>query len=433
MLRITVATQAELLEGLAAGREDDDSVDFRGCIDASDTGRRQALVVLNEYIMRKTREEREREAMRKAALSKETMQTQQEHDQPTTHSPQVTRGNTMPNLHRLRSEPTQDTSKSRRFAFLRSSTAAAEDRPAHTTRHVPPPAQPDDSSLSPLHARTLSGSTQVSNNSRRTKSAQTPPSQRQSSTSINSFLQLSPGSNFTSGSTSPRSTSMSIAESPIGSNSITSYGGCCKYAHYLRDGKTDQALRRQNVALTPGATNINFRCRSTKCAFQVPAYPNKKRDWVIDNRPRTWRRQMQYTPIFLAKSHVPTLVPLVEQKTNAQYRCIICILSHERADVFRGHDALLEHILGHGGAVLSGVRLEGALSFSNDGVGTSADFDISLPKAEPTATTESSPPARIGDAVDDMELQHELEKLEMVSKRSSHVSQETDPYFCPWD
>ena len=142
---------------------------------------------------------------------------------------------------------------------------------------------------------------------------------------------------------------------------------------------------------------------------------------------------MQYTPIFLAKSHVPTLVPLVEQKINAQYRCIICILSHERTNVFRGHDALLEHILGHGGAVLNGVRLEGPLSFSNDGVNISAEFDINLPEIKPTAITASSPPRQIGDAAGDVELQHELEKLEMNSKRSSHVSQETDPFFCPWD
>ena len=431
MLRITVATQAELLEGLAAGREDDDSVDFWGCIDASDAGRRQALIVLNEYIMRKTKEERERGAMRRATLSREATLVQVDQAQPAAQSPQVTQRNTMPILHRLQSEPKQDTSKSRRFPFLRSSTATAEDRAVHTTHHVPPPAQFDDSSLSPLRARTLSGSTQVSNSSRRTNSVQTPSSQRQSSTSINSFLQLSPSSNLTSGSTSPRSASM--VDSPIGSNVITSYGGCCKYAHYLRDGKTNKALGRQNLALSPGATNFNFRCQSTKCAFQVPAYQNKKRDWIIDNRPRTWRRQMQYTPIFLAKSHVPTLVPLVEQKINAQYRCIICILSHERTNVFRGHDALLEHILGHGGAVLNGVRLEGPLSFSNDGVNISAEFDINLPEIKPTAITASSPPKQIGDAAGDVELQHELEKLEMNSKRSSHVSQETDPFFCPWD
>ena len=336
----------------------------------------------------------------------------------------------MPTLQRLPSEPTQEASKSRRFSFLRSSSTVVEPRPVQAARPAPVTVQSDEALLTPLHARTLSGITLVSNGGRRTTGRRTSSPQRQSTASINSYLQMSPGSNITSGSTSPRSAS--ISESFLGAPSITSHGGCCKYAHHLRDGKISKSLGRQNLAVSPGAINFNFRCKSTKCSFQIPSYQNKKHDWVIDDRPRIWRRKLQYTLIFLAKSHIPTLVPLFEQKTNAQYRCIICILSHERASVFHGHDALLEHVLGHGGAMLDSVRLEGPLSFSNDGVSISADFDINLPESEPNKITQMATPMHTSDTVADAELQHELEKLEISSKRSSHASQDMDPYYSPW-
>jgi hypothetical protein len=430
MLRITVATQAELLEALAAGREDDDSVDFRGCIDASDTGRRQALVVLNEYILRKTREERERVAMRKSELAAEPMQRQETQVQEAGRSlPAVQRDNTMPTLQRLPSEPAQEASRSRLFSFLRSS-STVEPRPVQATRPAPTTVQSDEALVTPLQSRTLTGITLVNNGGRRTTGRRTSSPQRRSTASTNSYLQMSPGSNITSESTSPRSAS--ISESFLGTPSITSYGGCCKYAHHLRDGKVNKSLGRQNLAVSPGAINFNFRCQSTKCTFQIPSYQNKKHDWVIDDRPRMWRRKLQYTLIFLAKSHIPTLVPLLEQPTNAQYRCIICILSHERASVFHGHNALLEHVFGHGGAMLDSVKLEGPLSFSNDGVSISSKFDINLPEREPNITTQMATPMHTSDTVADAELQHELEKLEIRSKRSSHASQEMDPYFSPW-
>lgn len=431
MLRITVATQAELLEGLAAGREDDDSVDFRGCIDASDTGRRQALVVLNEYIMRKTREERERVATRKSELPAEPTQRQESQVQDASRSlPAVPRDNTMPTLQRLPSDPAPEAPKSRLFPFLRSSSTAVEPRPVKATRPAPITVQSDEPVLTTPNARSLTGMTLVSNGSRRTTGRRTSSPERRSTRSINSSLQMSPGSNITSGSTSPRSAS--ISESFLGAPSITSYGGCCKYAHHLRDGKISKSLGRQNLAVTPGAINFNFRCKSTKCSFQIPSYQNKKRDWVVDDRPRIWKGKLQYTPIFLAKSHIPTLVPLLEQKTNAQYRCMICLISHELASVYHGHDALLEHVLGHAGAMLDGVKLAGPLSFSNDGVGISADFDINLPESEPNTVPQLAKPMHPNDAVADAELQHELEKLETSSRRSSHASQEMDPYYSPW-
>lgn len=430
MLRITVATQAELLEGLAAGREDDDSTDFWGCIDASDTGRRQALVVLNEYIMRKTKEERERMTMQSVETPESPIQRQAEHVKHASQSPQaIQRENTMPTL-QLSSEATQETPKSRTFSFLRSSAAVVQPRPIQPTRPTPVTLQSDGGLPSPLHARTLTGITLVSDDRRRITTRRTSSPQRQSVASTNSFLQTSDGSNIISGSTSP--ISPSIPESTLGATSITSYGGCCKYAHHLRDGNTSKSLRRQNAAFSPGATKINFVCQSTKCNFQIQAFQNKKRDWVVDDRPQLWRRTLQYTPIFLAKSHLPTLAPLLEQKKSAQYRCIICILLNDRANLFRGQDALLEHVLGHVGASLNGVRVAGPLTFSNNGVSIRSDFDIDLPEKDPNTNTLNPTPTHVSDAVADMDLQHELEKSEMNSKRSSNATQDMDPYFSPW-
>jgi hypothetical protein len=433
LLRITVATQAELLEGLAAGREDDDSTDFWGCIDASDTGRRQALVVLNEYIMRKTKEERERVIMREPETQEQPIQRSAEQVQQAGQSLQaVRRENTMPalQLQRQPSEQRQDTSKPRRFSFFRSSSTVVESRSNQATRPAPTTVQSEEGSPSPLQARTLTGVTLVENGGRRTTSRRTSSPQRQSIASMHSFSQISPPGRTTSGSTSPRSAS--ISESTLGAPSITSYGGCCKYAHHLRDGKIDKSLRRQNLAFSPGATSISFMCHSTKCSFQVPAYQNKKRDWIVDDRPRIWRRRLQYTSIFLAKSHLPTLVPPMEQKTKASYRCMMCIYSHERASVFYGQDALLEHVLGHGGAVLNGVTLEGPLSFSNDGVSISSEFDINLPKMEPDPGVQAVMSTHTDNTVADAQLQHELDKLEMNSKRSSNATQEMDPFYSPW-
>ena len=82
--------------------------------------------------------------------------------------------------------------------------------------------------------------------------------------------------------------------------------------------------------------------------------------------------------------------------------------------------------------MLDSVRLEGPLSFSNDGVSISADFDINLPESEPNKITQMATPMHTSDTVADAELQHELEKLEISSKRSSHASQDMDPYYSPW-
>lgn len=435
-MEITIATQNGLLETLAKAREDDDNVDFSSCIDASVIGQKRALNVINDYFIRKVEEEKEviaRDTMK--VLEHSAVQKQERQVQQAGRPLQaVQRGNTMPNLQRLPSEAAHDTSKSRRFPFLRSTTTVVEPRTSQAMRLAPTLIQSDEASINPLSIRSLSGSTQVSDSSRRTVSRRISASQRQSTSSTNSHLQISPSStnNITSPNSSRRSTI--ISEDRNGLPSITSYGGCCKNAHHLRDGKLEKSLKLQTLTTMPGTMNCNFKCPSRKCAFQVPALMNKKHDWLIDKRVRTWNGMLQYTLIFLAKSHVPTLVPLHEQKTRAEYRCIVCILSHETANVFQGHDALLEHVLGHGGATLNGVRLEGPLSFSNDGVSISGDFDINLPEAEPSATTQTTTHEHTSDpVVVDAELQHELEKLEISSRRSSHASQETDPYYCPWD
>jgi hypothetical protein len=442
-MQITIATQNEFLRGLAAGCENDDSADFRGCIDASDTGRRKALIILNEYIEKKMKEERAGAAIQTSEVPEPpTMQTRDGQVPQEGRSVQpVQRWNTTSTIVQHPSSPAQNTPRSRFFPFSRSSTLVAEPRPQQTTHLAPGPLQTDEDSLSSARARTKSWGTQASYSSRWTGRRASPP-QRQSMSGIETNLQRSPRttSNITSSNSSPRSPS--ISESSIGLLAITSYGGCCKYAHYLRDGKFSQSLRRQNLFGAPGALNFNFRCKSVKCTFQLPALKNQKHEWVIDKRPRR-RKTLQYTLIFLAKSHVPMLAPLHDQSTKAQYRCMVCVLSHEQATIFEGYEALLEHVLRHAGAQLGAVKLEVPLSFSNAGVSIDADFDVNLPEVQPATAVQISP-TRTSDLVVDVELQHELERLEMGSRRSSHASedtyvsqvthgsQETDPFANPW-
>lgn len=127
------------------------------------------------------------------------------------------------------------------------------------------------------------------------------------------------------------------------------------------------------------------------------------------------------------------LAPVHEQAKKAQYRCIFCIFSHERAGIFYGHDALFEHIIDHAGAQLNGVKLEGPLSFSNAGLSVCGDFDINLPEPSSAVAVRTHESMYSTGPILDAEVQHEFDKLEIDSKRLSHTSEETDPYYCPWD
>lgn len=458
-MQITIATQNELLEGLAAGREDDDSVDFSKCTDAADTGRREALIVLNNYFVRKTKEERDAAATRASVASEiPTLQTQdmrqpkpsaipmsRTQDRPVQQadpSPQpVQRWDTMATLHDNPSPSAYKPQKSKLFSFSRSSTLVVEPQPQQTTRSVPVSIQSEIPSISPALSRTKTWGTQASNVTRRDNPRRTSSPQRRSTSITATNRSRSPVSNVTSLDSSFRSSG--LYEPSIGLPSITSYGGCCKYAHYLRDGKVKQSLQRQSLAMFSGAVNVNYRCRSTKCTFQIPAWESRKDGWNINKRPQSWRGTLQYTHIYLAKSHVPMLAPLIEQRAKAQYCCLICVLSHEQAGIFYGVDALLEHVVGHAGREMGDLKLEGPLSFSNEGASVDSDFDINLPDATPAAM--QLPMAkRISDPVAAVELQHQPGKFKKPSRTSSHASQvshvsgitdgsqETDPYHNPW-
>ena len=187
---------------------------------------------------------------------------------------------------------------------------------------------------------------------------------------------------------------------------ITIYGGCCKSAYLLREGKQNKALTRKETSLygTPDKhRTFVWACSTNGCEFEGPAFRNAKKRIIIDDRIRQWG-DLRYTWMFLAKSHATRKDP----KAAVQYRCVFCNLFGVQSEVFNDHTELLSHVSTHAESCLGCVKLEGGVVVSNYGltVNTSFDIDFPLGQAKPSTlqpgpTPTSSFPEKTDKAVAD--------------------------------
>lgn len=396
-----------MLEGLTEAREDDEIVDFSPCIKAADRGRLEALSILHAFMLRRMKEEEEVAStpiVRSGTglgLSPPIQLPQQPRLHVTTHP---TRQPTQPILVRAETLPLSPalTAKKSRFPIPFRRDSANTVGSSQTQNISPRGAGPD-----------------VLQSDRYTS----PHGHRGSSTRPSSHIQQESNSSIDSRNLSSSPPTVSVNSSPNTTNSrrtsfsgsstfspIVLYGGCCKYAHQLRDGKAEKALTLQYSALE----NSQYQCSSVKCSFQVPAIRNQKREWLMDDRIRS-SHGLQYRWIFLVKSH------MYQQGNRSQYRCIICVLLGDQSSAFTGQDALFTHVISHQGALLNSVRLEGPLSFSNNGVRVDGDFDINLPES---ASPSSSSPLRSENTPVTTEVQKETDQLDNASHRSAMSYQE---------
>ena len=224
----------------------------------------------------------------------------------------------------------------------------------------------------------------------------------------------------------------------IGSNAaIASWGGCCKYSHYIREKGAKAGLGMISTAMY--SEQFVYQCKSTKCSFGKEAVKIKK-CWEIDDTVRS-SHGIQYRWLFLAKSHVQ--IPKDSTIKLKPYKCLICLVLGHNSETYLGVDELFTHILEHREKSIGDVKLEGPLSFSNQGALVDAHFDVNLPELEPLAE-EEEPTHGAPKAVTDAEvLKQKLENFAMgagskpasmvsYSTGTSSTTANTDPSFNPW-
>jgi len=202
---------------------------------------------------------------------------------------------------------------------------------------------------------------------------------------------------------------------------ITKYGGCCKYAYQLRDGKLLDALDPVPATFYSQTKLWRWQCKSKKCKFRggraVEGRNGRQNDTTVY---RSFGLEFRW--LFLAKSHVPH----EEDTDHPPYRCLVCIMLGDESPIYRGTEALLTHVVRHRGAYLGDVRLKGPLIFTNAGVKADPDsgFDINLP--EPNTPPITAAPDPRTPAMVEIELQNEGHTFDRDSKGSSLVSYDTD-------
>jgi hypothetical protein len=203
---------------------------------------------------------------------------------------------------------------------------------------------------------------------------------------------------------------------------IMNYGGCCKYAHKIRDTGPSAGLMRQSKNFGFYNEQIVFACKSRRCKFEIISV-NTKNGYQIDDNIYN-RHGLQFRSIFLAKSHV------VHENVSvaSSFLCLICVMVKNSSEIYNSRDGLLLHILGHRGCMLGDVTFEGPLVFTNTGVIVHSEFDINLSKFEslpPTPNSEFDMSVVI-----DTSVEEELRKSDRLSRSSSSVSYSTEEN--PW-
>ncbi|KIV83456.1 hypothetical protein PV11_05479 [Exophiala sideris] len=432
LMKITIATQNALLAGLTQARDDDGVIDFDTCIDTSDKGRVDALVALHALFQRKLDEEMDR---------KKNLQMTQgvpQAESPTVTSPAVARSGratvppTSTALERPpapSSPPTQELKKSRTLTDVvfrrkekKNPTQMCEiplDRQCDIT---PKPHQQDMPSRKDRRntgASTSSSATWSSADSRSSVGNYDSTPLATVGSARRSYTESTPFS-----APSRHGTSLSTASTLA---PITSYGGCCKNAHELRNG-SKKALSRALVGIH--GTAVVYTCASTKCHFKDYAI-QKNKGWEVDDRIRLDSSGLRYRWLFLAKSHMQQQDP---SERYSSFRCLICTMLGDEPGTFRGSKTLLAHVAGHQGGYLGETQLDGPLVFSNQGVNPAFDEDFDIDLSKPTPKPVSPVPdhgAAVVVAANVTAVSH-MVGTETVDKGSSAITYQEAHDYNPW-
>ena len=383
------------MDGLAEAREDDTIIDFSDCIDAADRGRIRASIVLNEYFLRKQKEAAQLSAAvtnrintpadsvqaivsRAGAQKVYPSEAKPEIvDATKTHSPtELTppkRTKTFQSFFKLHSRTGSQRSSLSTASTLLDSPPLSGGQPVFTDR-------PNGNAANTANAQALSKPLPF--NGRHSGTSCVSPKTGHTS-ALSARSPISSTSRRTSLSSEARSTMFQNDVAPI-----TKYGGCCKSAYLLREGKQGKALTRKETS--PYGTVDKYRtfvwtCSTNDCEFEVPAYRNAKKRIVFDDTIQQCDG-MRYTLSFLAKSHATRNDP----GAAIQYRCVFCNLFGFQSQLFNDHNELFSHVLTHAGSSLGIVKLEGGITVSNYGLATNESFDVDFPVIQERAVTSLS-------------------------------------------
>ena len=400
LYKITIDTQNALLAGLTEARDDDGVIDFDTCIDSSDKGRIDALIVLQQLFQRRLAEEMER---KKNTPAKE----EQAKTQPSSSLPPITQSTSntatqpapVPQPQQT-PPPTPKVKKSRGFNVFRHRESSKNSQELTQPETLSMATKPGSSpraprrDISPLGTRrnttastssTSTWSSAGSQNSAIAPDSISPGSISRSGTStstINAVSRQNTNMSAFSGISSMTGMTVMSAVSQMSNLStastlapITKYGGCCKKAFELREGLVKKAL-----ILTPVGfygRNMNYKCASVKCQFSGQAGQDRK-GFRMDDRVFT-AAGLQYRWLFLAKSHMQQ-----QDDKVPSFRCLVCMMLGDESGIYHGARVLLSHLASHQGALLGDTRLEGPLIFTNRGATPDQDdeFDVKFPEVE---------------------------------------------------
>jgi hypothetical protein len=217
------------------------------------------------------------------------------------------------------------------------------------------------------------------------------------------------------------------------STEIARYGGCCKYAFFIRENGPKGNLEARNTGMY--VDNWILQCRSTKCRFGKQAHSAKTRDYIDETVFRC--HGIEYRWIFLAKSHCAQDL----EASDWPYVCLICQLLNHSPQKYKGHQDLFAHIATHQEQGIAGVALQGPLTFSNRGIKADDQFDLNIPEREPPPQAQAPSSAQEMNAAEQLQRKLEDVEIDRNSKTSSLVSAQTevssssahtDPYANPW-
>ena len=373
-----------LIDRLAEARDDDAVLDFSECIDAADSGRIRASIALQEYFLRKHKEAAHASAAVTSRINAPADSVQAvvplagaqkvysseaklgivdatKADSPTELTPPK-RTKTFPSIFRLHSRIGSHRSSLSTASTLLESPPLSGGQPVFTDRpngNAAYKAGAQAPSKSIPYNNRLSGTSYASSKTGHTSatSAQSPKSSTSRRTSLSSEA---------------RSTIFQTDVAPI-----TKYGGCCKSAYLLREGKQGKALRRKEISSygpVDKPRSFVWACSTNGCEFEVPAIKNAKDRIIFDDTIRQWDG-MNYTLNFLAKSHATRKDP----SAAIEYRCVFCNLFGFQSLLFNERNELLSHVLTHAGSSLGPVKLEGGIVVSNCGLAVNESFDVDFP------------------------------------------------------
>ena len=371
--------QLVLLEKLAAAIEDDDVIDFSDLTDASDRAQTQAIKAISEFFLRKQEEEIGRTVIHQL----EVTHIQESSSAPTTKAVSAIAPTPIRTVSDWPKGSAGSTQNSPQNAFSRTMTDP-------TTRSTRLP------SASQLPSRPPPVRPQLDTQARIIRSPPVESNQGGINTKRDSDTSIPSTRSVVSAQSSPANVSRRESQSSYdtaapkyrlvseGSGTpIQSYGGTCKYAHAMREGKTGVWLEGRDLSRL-GKERFVYSCKSIKCNFEGMAIPQKAKRrwqndvWIMDNRVRTLHG-VDYKWAFLAKSHIQQA-----EASVPQYRCLVCLLIHQTS-AQHDREALFEHLSAHRAEHVGNVKLEGSLKFANQGIIAHEDFDICLRPSDGTA------------------------------------------------